>query len=173
MNVVVIVDRAAAHSVREELATTIEDSDHPGTRGRAEIAKELLKREPAFLSVNPVQYCKSCVLHDSVTRVVDEDEGCLPSAVPVLTDPFCKVSKQVIEGIKVFVFIHDNVHRLGAQTHNSFSHVGSVVVDRIEISEAFKARLFAPYIVALVLDDDPLEVNRSDLFLLYLLFHLK
>ena len=64
---------------REELATTIKDSDHPGTRGRAEIAKELLKREPAFLSVNPVQYCKSCVLHDSVTRVVDEDENAILS----------------------------------------------------------------------------------------------
>ena len=106
-----------------------------------------------------------------MTRIVDEDEGRLLISVPVMADLVNKLLKQGIEGIKVGIFKHVNVHLFGSQAYHSLSHVYSVVVDCIKISEALKTRLFAALIIAHVLDDDPLEASRFD-WLLHILFHL-
>ena len=96
---------------------------------RTESAKELLKRELPFLSVRVVQNREGCVVHDSVARVIYEDKGRFPSAVPVLAYVLSKLSKQGKETIEVGVFIQDYVHRLCTQAYHSFCHVNSVLVD--------------------------------------------
>ena len=75
---IVIAGKATAHSVLETFTTAVKQSDHPGTRDCAESSKKLLQREPVLPRVNIVQYNEGVIIHNSMARIVYEDEGYLP-----------------------------------------------------------------------------------------------
>ena len=112
----------STHSLCDAFTATVEHSDDPGTRFRAESANDLFEREPPYL-ICTVQNREAVVVLDSVARVVDEDESCFPFLVPVISDLLRNIFKQLFEVIEVAVFIHMDVPHPGAQAKESLFYI--------------------------------------------------
>ena len=99
-----------------------------------------------------------------MTGVVDEDEGLLPTTVPIVNDGVLQVSDGLLEGLEVGVFDLKDIHAACPQSQYSLLHVPGVIFDLIDVSElSISFHAVAQLIVAPVRDNDPLVVIGSEM----------
>ena len=106
-----------------------------------------------------------------MTGVIDEDEGLLPTTVPVINDGVSQIADCLAEGFEVGVFDLEDIHAACTQPHDSLPHVPGVVFDLVDVLEALVSfMIIAQHVIAPVLNNDPLVVIGSEVCLYHSVF---
>ena len=110
--------------------------------------------EPGRL-VSTVAHSMDSVVHDSMSSIVDEDQGLLLARRPVLDHVSLNTLKETFKVIEACIFNDVDVGNVRTKRDESVLSVNGVSINIWDICEVCPSSMGSKLIIVLVFDDDP------------------
>ena len=95
------------------------------------------------------------VVHDSMSSVVDKDQGFLLAGCPVLDHVSLNTHKEIFQVIEACIFNDVDVGNVRTKRDESVLSVNGVLVDIGDVCEGGPVGVLSKNFIVLVFDDDP------------------